>query len=427
MIGTTTTEAANPRRERGLALYRSRHAQIRHVVGDKYVVPSATSDADYIVDVEARRCSCPDHQERLTRCKHLWAVSYFRSEVEMPDGTTVVTETVAVERKTYAQPSWAAYNAAQCEEVERAQVLLRSLCDGIQGKPPSKLGGRPRIPLGDAIFGATMKVYGGMSGRRSMSALRACERDGMVEKAPSFSSLFRCMEDAEMMPLLRHLVEESAKPLRAVETCFAVDGTGFGTNTYVRHFDYAHGKDRRMKQWVKAHANIGVLTNAIVTVEITGGHDNDSPEFAALIERAHANGFKIAEVSADKAYLSNKNLTLVETVGGVPFVPFKSDSTCTHRHSPAWQRMWAWFTANRDDFMRHYHLRSNVESTFSSIKRKFGAGVRSKTLDAQVNEVLIKCLCHNLACLVHAIHDLHIDPKFWMPSSPAPAAMVMAP
>jgi hypothetical protein len=42
------------------------------------------------------------------------------------------------------------------------------------------------------------------------------------------------------------------------------------------------------------------------------------------------------------------------------------------------------------------------------VKRKFGASVRAKTFPAQVNETLLKCLCHNL--LVHAIHELRIDP-----------------
>jgi transposase len=31
-----------------------------------------------------------------------------------------------------------------------------------------------------------------------------------------------------------------------------------------------------------------------------------------------------------------------------------------------------------DEFMQHYHKRSNVESAFSAIKRKFGDSVRSK-------------------------------------------------
>jgi len=54
---------------------------------------------------------------------------------------------------------------------------------------------------------------------------------------------------------------------------------------------------------------------------------------------------------------------------------------------------------NREAFFyKHYHKRSNVESTFSMIKKKFGSSVRAKTSVAQVNEVLCKVLCHNI-CL----------------------------
>jgi hypothetical protein len=47
------------------------------------------------------------------------------------------------------------------------------------------------------------------------------------------------------------------------------------------------------------------------------------------------------------------------------------------------------------------------------VKRKFGANVRAKMPAAQINEVLFKCLCHNLACVVHAIHEVGIEPTFW--------------
>jgi hypothetical protein len=41
---------------------------------------------------------------------------------------------------------------------------------------------------------------------------------------------------------------------------------------------------------------------------------------------------------------------------------------------------------NRDEFLTHYHKRSNSESTFSMIKAKSGARIRSKTPTAQINE-----------------------------------------
>ncbi|MBX3226356.1 MAG: hypothetical protein KIT84_44605 [Labilithrix sp.] len=46
---------------------------------------------------------------------------------------------------------------------------------------------------------------------------------------------------------------------------------------------------------------------------------------------------------------------------------------------------------------------------------KFGGAVRAKNQTAQFNEVLAKMLCHNLSVLVHEIHELGIEPAFWMP------------
>ena len=49
--------------------------------------------------------------------------------------------------------------------------------------------------------------------------------------------------------------------------------------------------------------------------------------------------------------------------------------------------------------MQHYHLRSNVETTFFMMKAKFGDLIRSKTERAQINELLLKVLCHNIVVI----------------------------
>ena len=393
---------------RGAALAKAKARFFRHIAGDTFFVPSQTSaGSGYVVDTQTGRCSCPDFEERGGTCKHQWAVRYFRHELEIPDGSTVVTEAI---RLSYPQ-DWPAYNKAQTKEESTVKTLLASLCDGIE-QPPQAMG-RPRMPLRDVVYGATMKVYGTMSGRRSTTDLRACEDAGHVDRAPAYNTVFKYMEKPELYPLLSRLVDESARPLAAVERQFAVDGTGFASPTYVRWHDYKHGEDRRVQQWIKLHAMIGTVTNVITAATVTAGTANDSPEFVPLVERTKANGFHVAEVSGDKAYLSHANLAAVEKVGAKPFVPFKTNSG--PGGSPAWERMYHYFALNRDAFLAHYHRRSNVESTFSAMKRKFGAGVRSKTTAAQSNEVLLKCVCFNLSMVVHAIHELGIEPRFWTP------------
>lgn len=77
---------------------------------------------------------------------------------------------------------------------------------------------------------------------------------------------------------------------------------------------------------------------------------------------------------------------------------------------------------NREDFFcSHYQQRSNVEGTFSAVERKFGRSLLSKLPTAQFNEALLKCLYCNLTVLIHSIHELGIDPKFWMPKSEQPS------
>jgi hypothetical protein len=52
----------------------------------------------------------------------------------------------------------------------------------------------------------------------------------------------------------------------------------------------------------------------------------------------------------------------------------------------------AYFQFRKTEFLQHYHKRSNVESTFSMMKRKFGDSLRSKTDVAMINETLCKIL-----------------------------------
>jgi hypothetical protein len=160
-----------------------------------------------------------------------------------PDGTTTVTKTMRV---TYGQ-DWPAYNAAQTHEKERVAELLRGLCEGIVQPPQHRV--RPCLPLSDVTFSAVMKVYSTMSGRRAASDLRECEAKGHVSKAPHYNSVFRYLENPNLTLILKVLVEESASPLKAVETDFAVDSSGFATSTFDRWYDEKYGKMRSDHSW----------------------------------------------------------------------------------------------------------------------------------------------------------------------------------
>jgi transposase len=388
-----------------------------------WLVPSQVGHGTYVVspahpseaDTNLYDCSCPDYETRQQACKHVIAVEYTIKREQGADGQVVTTEEMTVRKVTYTQ-DWAAYNAAQCEEKDRFMPMLADLCGTIPNPPQGR--GRPRLPRSDMAFEAVARVYSGLSARRFDSDAREAHTKGLTDVDPHFNSVLRYLRDPEMTPILKGLVELSALPLKAVETDFACDATGFSTCTYVRWYDHKWGKEQVKRQWVKLHAMTGVLTNIVTAVEMTPNHgvgSGDTSNFIAVLERTAAN-FELRDVTADKAYSSHVNYAKVEELGGTPFIPFKNSSAinaiATHQPLPwasAWTKMYHLFAYQRDSFLTRYHQRSNVECTFSMIKRKFGDSLRSKSEVGQMNEVLCKVIAHNLCCLIAAIHELGID------------------
>ncbi len=397
------------RQERGLVIAATSKIE-QNKLGWK--VPSQSGNGTYIVNLDHGQpfCTCPDYEARHQPCKNIHAVEYVIQRETKPDSTTTYTESIKV---TYNQ-NWTAYNTAQTHEQEHFVGLPRDLCNGIQ--QPEYSFGRPRLPLSDVVFGLVFKSYTTMSGRRFTSQLKEAQDAGMISKAAHYNSAFRYLENPELTPFLKTLIEQSASPLRAVETDFAVDSSGFATNTYSRGFDHKWGKERSKQNWVKTHPMCGVNTRIVTSVEATPYESADTRQLPALVSKT-ANMFTINEVSADKAYSDRKNLHAVQAVGGVAYIPFKSNSTGMgdhhHRFDGLWNRMWHFYSFNRDCFLQHYHKRSNIETTFSMIQGKFGSSVRSKSPVAQVNEVLCKILCHNICALINSIYELGLEPTFW--------------
>ena len=371
---------------------------------DGWTVPSQNGNGSYRVIPDEGTCTCLDHETRGVTCKHVLAVQYTLRRERGRGGAYVTTEEVKV---SYTQ-EWSAYNAAQCGEKDQFVTPLADLCSSIQ-QPPPKMG-RPPLLLSDMVFATTYKVYGRFSSRRFTCDMRDAQDRGLVTKAPHFNSVSRYMSDERLTPVLKELVTLSALPLKAVESDFAVDSSGFSTCRFVRWFNKKYGREVDNRQWVKAHLMCGVNTNVVTGVDVTGWAAADTNYFRPLLD-ATAKHFQIAEVSADKAYLSHKNVNAVAALGAQPFIPFKVNSVEPSGTS-AWALMYHQFAYERETFLRSYHKRSNVETVFSMMKAKFGDSVLSKSETGQVNEVLCKVLAHNICVVIAAMHELGVEPRF---------------
>jgi transposase len=376
--------------------------------GTVWLVPSQTTNTRYRVTIGgAPSCQCEDFTLHQQPCKHILAARLVCAREFGGLAPELLAD--AVPRKPTYKQDWPRYNLAQTTEKLHFRELLFDLCKGVEPLPPPRTGRRPHC-VKDAIFAMAFKVYSGFSSRRFHTDLADAHEAGFLSVPVPGMKVCAFFEKAAFTPVLYALLVRSSLPLKAVETTFAPDSTGFSTSRFVRWHDEKYGAERSGRDWVKAHAICGVKTNIVTASVIEDRNAGDSPQFKPLVQKT-AENFTVKEVPADKAYLSHDNLALVEKLGGTAYVPFKSNSLPGEAGS-LWEKMFFYYNLHREEFLAHYHQRSNAESTFSMVKAKFGDAVRSKTDTAMKNEVLCKFLCHNI-CVVHHSHiELGLEPIF---------------
>jgi transposase len=373
-------------------------------------VQSTSGDGFYTVKFNGHEptCDCPDCRMSHNKCKHIYAVEiYIRREI---DNEGKVKETKGV-KISYSQ-DWKAYDKSQTSEKFTFLKLLRELCDSIE--QPKYEFGRPTIPLSELIFASALKVYSTFSLRRFMSDLEIAKQMKLIDSKPCYASVGHFLQREEITNILKELIKISSTPLKEVESSFAVDSSGFSTSRFARYYSFKHQKDLKYRMWIKAHVMSGVKTNIITAVEVTKGESNDCPQLPRLVQESSKN-FALGEIVCDKAYLSKENIKVINEQGAEAYIPFKSNSVAVPKSGgrmQIWKKMYYYFMYKHEEFKQHYHKRSNVETCFHMIKTKFKDNLRSKTYVSQVNEVLLKILCHNICVVIQEINELGLKGEF---------------
>ncbi len=384
--------------------------------GKVWLVPSQSGNGKrytVVPDADKPHCSCPDHETRGVKCKHIHAVEITMTKTEQnEDGSTTIT-TVSVKAKRTSYPQdWPNYNAAQVNERRHFHDFLADLCGMVIEPERKPCRGRKPVTYRDGLFSAVLKVYSLMSARRFSGELADAQDCGYITHAPHFNSVLNVFDNADVTPILKGMVETSALPLREVETVFATDSTGFSGSSYHRWFDQKYGGEKKEVRWVKAHFTTGVRTNTVTALSVLEEDSPDCPQLPGLTETT-AKKFTIKEMSADKAYTSNANFEAVESVGGTFYPMFRSNATGRGSTTgSSFIKTLHYFGLHREEYLQHYHQRSNVESTVSMVKRKFGSNLRSKNETSMRNECYAKFVCHNLCVLIQEMYVLGIDPNF---------------
>jgi len=264
--------------------------------------------------------------------------------------------------------------------------------------------------LKDICFSLMLKTFSQLSSRRLHGELELAKQLEYIQYLPHFTVTMKYLRSPEMNLLLKELLKLSSLPIKQMSSeTFSVDSTGFSTSIFGRWFDHKYGKESTKREWLKCHAMIENTSNVIVNAIVTNGTAGDSPRFEKLVNET-SKDFHIKEVLADKAYNSRKNLVLVTNLGAQAFIPFRSNTSGTPRGAPyIWRKMYNYFKERPQEFLEHYHRRSNVETSFAMIKTKFGSSLASKTFTGQENEILLKLIVHNCCCLIHEYFENNVQ------------------
>lgn len=177
----------------------------------------------------------------------------------------------------------------------------------------------------------------------------------------------------------------------------AVDSTGFELESksyYYRKMQYSKDK-QRAKRFMKLSIVADIDKQLILDYRIRRDYKRCNTEFRSMIKDMDIN-----YVIADKGYDSYDNRNFViRKLKAIPIIPVRN-----------YTNYYGYLKGRRIKGDK-YHQRSKIESIFSSIKRKYGSVIRSRSFISQKTELIAKLIAYNIdrkiSYLLFIIRGLH--------------------
>lgn len=256
------------------------------------------------------------------------------------------------------------------------------------------------------------RKFPSLSVRRARSLLLLFRKIKLIDvDIPCFKTLSNYNENNCLQSILDNLIEESSKPLSIIEHDFATDATGIKTKLFSSWYSIRCQKEITKRDHLTIHITTGVKSNIVtaLNVEIKSGKDNEI--FREHVDKTIKN-FHAEEFSGDGRYWCKDNCKKVVEVGAKPYFKVWKNWGGKSRGCMSWKLMNLEFKNNPEEYKKHYHKRSDVESTNHSKKSLHGNSVYSRLPSARINEETLRWINHNINVLNRAKHQWNIIPKF---------------
>ena len=135
---------------------------------------------------------------------------------------------------------------------------------------------------------------------------------------------------------------------------------------------------------------------SIISFHFTRVRVHEVTQLEKLIESL----WDLGNVYADSGYLSVNNCWVIKEKGGTPYIRPKKTTTGIRNNGRAFTEMIERYKENKEEWMRKYHQRSNIEAVFKFLKRRLGGSVTSIKRQIQHTEIALKIIVYNLMILV---------------------------
>ena len=328
-------------------------------------------------------------------------------------------------RPTYGQ-DWPNYRLGRRFEGEFFRQFVSDLMDLVV-VPKTQKRGRPRNSFSDMLKAMTLKVYSTLATDRAQTPVRDAWRLGYLESVPSDNSIIDYFNMSDLTPLILECIEFTAMVLAPIEQHFAIDSSGFRTSNYERWLEEKWGSDgtrgsgddddhtifeRKRAEWRKVHIIVGTNTQCIVGMKVDGYTSSDYRQFEPMFDRV-TELQNVKDISADGGYTGRSNYEAAARWGAQAYLPFDDRHTLPSPLDPSvWAVAKRFYFDEPEKFMPQFYYQNMAESAFSRIKRLLHESIRSKKIDAQVNEMLLKGLCINIIVLIQQMFAFDLYPFF---------------
>lgn len=287
------------------------------------------------------------------------------------------------EEKEAKEIDWTAYDRAQINELNDTLKAIRDVVDQAtknlhlqeQYERQLKQPGRPATYPGDLAKTILMQQYFHTSNRVTQGLIRLFKEKMGISEVFSYKSIERAYERDEVKEILDEVFRLTQQPISDKETTFSTDGTGLPTSV---KYNYEQEKYRNKKstnamdQFEQAIITCGATYQMIAHMTLTPNpRAGEAPYLAPAVASVSERYRRIDTWTADSAYLSRKNASVIGTAGATPRLYPKKNDTFRAKGSPEWKHMHYDFIKDPQKWLRAYHARSISETVNSTLLRLF--------------------------------------------------------